>query len=68
MHVRAGEKLTLIGPSGFGVTIVLRILMTLETLYAGHVVVNGDYLRQQRVGDGFVMYAAPDVAPALRSK
>ncbi len=44
LEVAAGEKLALIGPSGSGKTTILRILMTLETISAGQVVVNGDYL------------------------
>jgi polar amino acid transport system ATP-binding protein len=44
LEVAPGEKLALIGPSGSGKTTILRILMTLEPLTAGHVIVNGDYL------------------------
>lgn len=54
MHVQSGEKLALIGPSGSGKTTILRILMTLETINSGHVMVDGDYLWHQKVGDTLV--------------
>ncbi|MHC0052513.1 ectoine/hydroxyectoine ABC transporter ATP-binding protein EhuA [Actibacterium sp. D379-3] len=50
LHVRAGEKLALIGPSGSGKTTILRILMTLETISAGRVLVDGDYLWHESKG------------------
>jgi polar amino acid transport system ATP-binding protein len=40
----AGEKLALIGPSGSGKTTILRILMTLESIDAGEVKVEGEHL------------------------
>ncbi len=38
------EKLALIGPSGSGEKTILRILMTLETIDAGHIKVDGKHL------------------------
>ena len=54
LHVHKGEKLALIGPSGSGKTTILRILMTLETIDTGHVVIDGDYLWHQRLGNDLV--------------
>jgi polar amino acid transport system ATP-binding protein len=42
--VASGEKLALIGPSGSGKTTILRILMTLETINAGHIKIGGEHL------------------------
>jgi polar amino acid transport system ATP-binding protein len=42
--VQPVEKLALIGPSGSGKTTILRILMTLETIDAGDIRINGEHL------------------------
>ncbi|AXS42561.1 ectoine/hydroxyectoine ABC transporter ATP-binding protein EhuA [Breoghania sp. L-A4] len=44
MQVMPGEKLALIGPSGSGKTTILRILMTLERIDAGHIQIDGEEL------------------------
>ena len=44
MRVMPGEKLALIGPSGSGKTTILRILMTLERIEAGHIEIDGEQL------------------------
>ena len=54
LSVPRGEKLALIGPSGSGKTTVLRILMTLETIQAGTVWVEGEPLWHARKGDDLV--------------
>ena len=41
LDVSEGEMVTIIGPSGSGKTTVLRMLMTLETIDAGVIYVNG---------------------------
>ncbi len=53
-RVRAGEKLALIGPSGSGKTTILRILMTLEGIDAGHIRIDGEELFQMRRDDRLV--------------
>ncbi|QRM32178.1 ectoine/hydroxyectoine ABC transporter ATP-binding protein EhuA [Microvirga sp. VF16] len=46
--VMPGEHLALIGPSGSGKTTILRILMTLESVTAGDVIVNGVCLNHEQ--------------------
>ncbi len=46
--VDKGEKVTIIGPSGSGKSTLLRILMTLETIDAGVIYINGDPLWHER--------------------
>ncbi len=41
LHVRAGERLALVGPSGVGKTSLLRAIAGLDSLATGSVVVNG---------------------------
>ena len=67
MHVHSGEKLALIGPSGSGKTTILRILMTLETIDAGHVIVDGDHLWHQE-GDGTIEGRSSGGAPRPNSE
>nr|WP_255648004.1 ectoine/hydroxyectoine ABC transporter ATP-binding protein EhuA [Ensifer sp. IC4062] len=45
--VKPGEHLALIGPSGSGKTTILRMLMTLESVTAGDVIVNGVSLNHE---------------------
>jgi len=44
LDISAGEMVTVIGPSGSGKTTVLRMLMTLETINAGVIYVDGEPL------------------------
>lgn len=50
LDVGRNEHLSLIGPSGSGKSTILRLLMTLETIQAGDVLIDGDYLWRQ-LGD-----------------
>lgn len=50
LTIRAGDKVSLIGPSGSGKTTILRILMTLEAIEAGHVWVADHPLWHMNVG------------------
>jgi polar amino acid transport system ATP-binding protein len=54
MDVMPGEKLALIGPSGSGKTTILRILMTLESISAGHIQVDGEQLYHMPVNGSLV--------------
>ena len=54
MEVMPGEKLALIGPSGSGKTTILRILMTLEAINAGHIEVDGEQLYHMPKNGGLV--------------
>jgi predicted ABC-type transport system involved in lysophospholipase L1 biosynthesis ATPase subunit len=44
LEIMQGEKVVLIGPSGSGKSTILRILMTLETISAGEVEIQGEPL------------------------
>ena len=44
LDIAAGEHLSIIGPSGSGKSTLLRVLMTIETINAGTIRVDGDYL------------------------
>lgn len=55
LKINAGERVTLIGPSGSGKTTILRLLMTLETLTAGHIWIDGKPLWHKYKGDRLVL-------------
>ena len=57
-EVEPGEKLALIGPSGSDKTTILRILMTLETIDAGHIKVDGEHLWHMQRNGGLVAESA----------
>jgi polar amino acid transport system ATP-binding protein len=44
LKVSPAEKIAIIGPSGSGKTTILRVLMTLETIDAGYIKVDGKHL------------------------
>jgi polar amino acid transport system ATP-binding protein len=52
--VAPAEKVAIIGPSGSGKTTILRVLMTLVRPDSGEVIVGGEHLYHQRVGDRLV--------------
>lgn len=47
LDVGRNEHISLIGPSGSGKSTILRVLMTLESVQAGDLVIDGDYLWRQ---------------------
>ena len=54
LDIAPGEKVVVIGPSGSGKTTILRTLMTLEPIDAGHIRIGDDYLYHVRKGDDLV--------------
>lgn len=54
LDIAANEKVAIIGPSGSGKTTVLRMLMTLETIDAGVIEVDGEPLTHMRQGEDLV--------------
>lgn len=53
-RVGAGERVTLIGPTGAGKTTILRLLMTMLRPDSGTISVHGEYLFHERRGGGLV--------------
>jgi len=64
---RAGEHLALIGPSGSGKTTILRVLMTLESIDAGVVRVDGELLLHES-RDGQIVPASAHHLQRMRDK
>jgi polar amino acid transport system ATP-binding protein len=68
MQVMPGEKLALIGPSGSGKTTILRILMTLERIDAGHIEIDGEQLYHMPTKDGALVPADERHLARMRQK
>lgn len=48
MTLEKGEVLSIIGPSGAGKSTLLRCLIHLETIQGGSILVDGDYLAEEK--------------------
>ncbi|MGV1767702.1 ectoine/hydroxyectoine ABC transporter ATP-binding protein EhuA [Agrobacterium rhizogenes] len=68
LDVMQNENLTLIGPSGSGKSTILRILMTLETVQAGGVLVDGEALWHDQGSDKSSRQASEPQTRAIRRK
>ena len=55
MSLEKGEVISIIGPSGAGKSTLLRCLNHLETILGGSILVDGDYLAEEKNGE--VIYA-----------
>ena len=55
MSLEKGEVISIIGPSGAGKSTLLRCLNHLETIHGGSILVDGDYLAEEKNGE--VIYA-----------
>lgn len=55
MSLEKGEVISIIGPSGAGKSTLLRCLNHLETIQGGSILVDGDYLTEEKNGE--VIYA-----------
>ena len=55
MSLEKGEVISIIGPSGAGKSTLLRCLSHLETIQGGSILVDGDYLAEEKNGE--VIYA-----------
>lgn len=55
MSLEKGEVISIIGPSGAGKSTLLRCLNHLETIQGGYILVDGDYLAEEKNGE--VIYA-----------
>lgn len=55
MSLEEGEVISIIGPSGAGKSTLLRCLNHLETIQGGSILVDGDYLAEEKNGE--VIYA-----------
>ncbi|MBM7714240.1 ABC-type Fe3+/spermidine/putrescine transport system ATPase subunit [Bacillus thermophilus] len=54
LHIKPGEKITIIGPSGSGKTTIIRMLMTLEEPISGVIEVDGEPLWHKEVNGRLV--------------
>lgn len=53
MSLEKGEVISIIGPSGAGKSTLLRCLNHLETIQGGSILVDGDYLAEEKNGEVF---------------
>ena len=66
MSLEKGEVISIIGPSGAGKSTLLRCLNHLETIQGGSILVDGDYLAEEKNGE--VVYAPEAKAKEILGK
>lgn len=66
MSLEKGEVISIIGPSGAGKSTLLRCLNHLETIQGGSILVDGDYLAEEKNGE--VIYAPEAKAKEILGK
>lgn len=60
LHMKKGEVVSMIGPSGGGKSTFLRCLCQLETIDGGSIYVEGEALAEQKAGQDKSVYSSPE--------